>query len=407
MKKTLDILAIGNAASSHIRTRTKVFSKLGHMVRLLTPTKHGIPQVSEITMPKLALWKPPFATLHTFRRAWREFSYLRNLKADIYHIHYAYSLTAWLALAAGKGPIVVSTMGSDVLYDERTKRDCFGEKLTTLLIQNADLVTAKTTQMRQRLIELGAKEQSTMTTVWGIDSERFHLMGTQKLRQELGLGKDARIIFSPRSVDPIYNIDTVLKGFATVLKEYPSAVLLQAAGHCVPDYLNTLREQVEALGIESSVRFLDQVPHDRMAEFYALADVTVSLAEKTEGLAQSLLESMACGTPTIATRLDRYLDIMKDGDNSILIEPTHNELAKAIATLLGSPEIAKAISKSGMEDIRNKADLEAQAKNVESRLLTLAAQPHMNIPRSVRIKACLLIFTYIFSAYISNFKKKL
>jgi glycosyltransferase involved in cell wall biosynthesis len=64
------------------------------------------------------------------------------------------------------------------------------------------------------------------------------------------------------------------------------------------------REALEALarrtGVAERVRFVGSVPQQELPAYYSAADILV-LASSREGWANVLLESMACGTPVVAT----------------------------------------------------------------------------------------------------------
>ncbi len=62
-----------------------------------------------------------------------------------------------------------------------------------------------------------------------------------------------------------------------------------------------LEELARRLGLGARVRFLGAVPHENLAAIYSAADALV-LASSREGMANVLLESLACGTPVVASR---------------------------------------------------------------------------------------------------------
>ena len=61
-----------------------------------------------------------------------------------------------------------------------------------------------------------------------------------------------------------------------------------------------LEARIEGLGVGDRVKLVGSLPHTALADFYGAADLSV-LASSREGWANVLLESMACGTPVVAT----------------------------------------------------------------------------------------------------------
>jgi len=73
-------------------------------------------------------------------------------------------------------------------------------------------------------------------------------------------------------------------------------------------------------GVTSRVRFLGLVPHDDLPALYGAADALV-LASDREGWPNVLLESMACGTPVVATNVW--------GNPEVVREPAAGQLIPA------------------------------------------------------------------------------
>jgi len=71
-----------------------------------------------------------------------------------------------------------------------------------------------------------------------------------------------------------------------------------------------LRALAAALGVAARVRFLGHVDQQRLPDLYGAADVTVNGADR-EGIANVLLESLACGTPLVATPIWGSPEVVK------------------------------------------------------------------------------------------------
>lgn len=98
-----------------------------------------------------------------------------------------------------------------------------------------------------------------------------------------------------------------------------------------------MRKTLEALaihlGVSERVRFLGEVPHRDLPAYYAAADALV-LASSREGLANVLLEAMACGTPVVATAVGGTPEVVRGPAAGVLVtERTPQEIALGIHTL--------------------------------------------------------------------------
>ncbi len=94
-----------------------------------------------------------------------------------------------------------------------------------------------------------------------------------------------------------------------------------------------LRTQAEAHGLADHVTFVGPRLHDELPDWYHAADLTV-LPSRSEGLPNVLRESLACGTPFVASDVGGITEIA-DPSCSLLVAPEdHESLADAIARAL-------------------------------------------------------------------------
>jgi glycosyltransferase involved in cell wall biosynthesis len=102
-----------------------------------------------------------------------------------------------------------------------------------------------------------------------------------------------------------------------------------------------LRAELLALarrtGVADRVRFLGEVPHARLPNLYAAADVLV-LASSREGWANVLLEAMACGTPAVATDVNGTCEVLASAAAGRLIRTrTAEAVAEAVSAIEAAP----------------------------------------------------------------------
>jgi glycosyltransferase involved in cell wall biosynthesis len=114
-----------------------------------------------------------------------------------------------------------------------------------------------------------------------------------------------------------------------------------------------LRTQIErlitALGIQDSVEILG--PRTDIADLLQLSWGFV-LPSRWEGMANALLEAMACGLPCIATCVSGSEDIIVDGVNGLLVEPEQPvELALALRRIIEDADLAQWLGQAGYTTI--------------------------------------------------------
>ena len=97
--------------------------------------------------------------------------------------------------------------------------------------------------------------------------------------------------------------------------------------------LEELGDQID----RQRVHLFGRMPHDQLQKLYRRSDLHVYLS-KAFVLSWSLLELMACGTPVLAEANPMMTELIKPGVNGARWQGQPESLAKAILTLLQSPD---------------------------------------------------------------------
>jgi glycosyltransferase involved in cell wall biosynthesis len=106
----------------------------------------------------------------------------------------------------------------------------------------------------------------------------------------------------------------------------------------------SLRGAAQRAGVADRVRFLGRVEPGRMRMLYCAADCLV-LASQREGMPNVLLESLACGTPAIATRVGACPDILREPVAGRLIDSTAPAaIADAVMDIARAPRDPAAVA---------------------------------------------------------------
>ena len=101
-----------------------------------------------------------------------------------------------------------------------------------------------------------------------------------------------------------------------------------------------LERLIAELGLEQTVLLCGPLPHEAVIEAYARAALFVLPCRQTkdgdiDGIPNVLPEAMAMGVPVISTRLSAIPELIRDGENGLLVSPDDpTALAEAMAALL-------------------------------------------------------------------------
>lgn len=205
-----------------------------------------------------------------------------------------------------------------------------------LLAPRADLVLANSEAGLAHHVELGLRARATRIIANGIDTDRFRPDGDARgrIRRELGLAPDARVVVHVARVDPMKDHPTLLAAMDRV----PEAVLL-----LVGKGTERLAAPPRVLGLGER----GDVP-----AVLAAGDLAVSSSAFGEGFSNALAESMAAGLPAVASAVGDARRIL--GDTGLVVAPGDPAaLAAAIRRLLDeNPEARQARAAAARDRIR-------------------------------------------------------
>jgi len=146
----------------------------------------------------------------------------------------------------------------------------------------------------------------------------------EHLKNKLGLGGKPYVIFTGRFIQR-KGINFLLSAWKKVADGVADARLILLGDGLLLGEMKTLARE---LGIWDSVDFREHVYE--VPDFLRAADIFI-LPSLQEGMPNSLLEAMACGIAPVGTSIGGVVDIIKQGENGILVEPGDvNSLADGI-----------------------------------------------------------------------------
>jgi glycosyltransferase involved in cell wall biosynthesis len=287
---------------------------------------------------------------------------VREIAPDVFHAHYAVEHGFYGAFV-GFHPYVVSAWGSDLLVESHK---ALGGIAARYALRRADLVTANDPSLARRAVELGVAVSRVEIVRLGIDAVFFETSPSGPLSDfgEGGSDSDGAglgpMIISDRALEPLYNVDVVLRAFAVLRREMPEARLVVA--HEGSEAVR-LRVLAARLGVDEVVRFVGRLESRRLASALRRAQVYVSVPD-SESFALSTLEAMASGCFPIVSDLPSVKGMIEDGVNGLLVRPGD---VKGLAVAL-----RRALSDGSLREraaVRNRALAEAEGDRERNMLV--------------------------------------
>ena len=190
--------------------------------------------------------------------------------------------------------------------------------------------------VREKLINYGIEPSRCIVVPNAVDTEQFDEsdVSTNGIRSEFGWDSSHKVFVLVGRVVSWKGQDFFIQAIATARKTDASIRgLIVGDGEASPAnevYVAKLRSLVSDLGLDDSVRFSG---HRRdIPKIMKAADAVICASSLPEPFGRVIIESMAVGTPAVATNAGGATDIITDGENGILV-PTKNSEALAQAML--------------------------------------------------------------------------
>lgn len=247
--------------------------------------------------------------------------------APVLDAHYFYPDGVAAAQLAARFdlPLVITARGSDV--NLLPQFPAVRRRMLWAAGQASALV-AVSQALAERMVQLGMDESKIHVLRNGVDLEVFELRDRRAEREALGL--EGPLLLSVGNLFRLKGHDLVIDA----LKDLPQASLVIAGSG--PE-LGALRERAEAQGVGKRVHFVGSVPQSELVRYYNAADMLV-LASSREGMANVLLEALACGTPAVVTPVGGNPEVISSPAAGIVLPDRSAEaIARGVEALLRAP----------------------------------------------------------------------
>jgi glycosyltransferase involved in cell wall biosynthesis len=251
---------------------------------------------------------------------------------DLIDAHWVYpdSFAAVLLSRFFKKPLIVSARGGDInLYS----KDFLIKKLIVYTLNNAKRVIAVSNALKSAMVDLGITESKIIVIPNGVDIKKFHAVEKEKSRRFLNIPLDKKIILTVASLRKIKGLSLLIEAISEIIHEVKkSDVMLLIIGE--GEERKSIARQIARLKLKGHVKLLGAKAHETLFQWYSAADI-FCLPSSTEGWPNVIFESLACGTPVVASSVGGVPEIIISDDYGTLVkERTGKAFASAIIKAL-------------------------------------------------------------------------
>ena len=280
------------------------------------------------------------------------------------HAHFAHGATtvAWLAATITGLPFSFTGHAKDIYTDELNPAGLLRRKLDA-----ASFVVTCTEANRRHLEALGSRTPAHVV-YHGLnaDFERLVAGGVGRVEPDrvrlLAVGRLVR----KKGLDTFVDACALLRGRGVDFE----AVIAGESG----DHEAEVRARVQRARLGDQISFLGPLTQDGLFEEYCRSSVFALPCRVLEdgdrdGIPNVLMEAMACGLPVVTTGVSGITELVRDGENGLIVEPDRPaDLSDALHRLVKDPDLARHLADEGRRTISEHFDAAATAARMAALL---------------------------------------
>jgi phosphatidyl-myo-inositol alpha-mannosyltransferase len=336
--------------NAHIHNLARELQRLGHATRILSPGAPDGTISDDGHVCRIGRAYSIRANGSLARLALSPFlgdlvaDFLEQERFDVIHMHDPLTSTLHLTVLAKKRIPVVGTfhatntsyLGYNLLYR-------IGKPAFSWFSQRIDYRIAVSPPARDFISYYFAGDYHLIPN--GIDFDRFgpHVCPVPDLNSD-----HPTVLFVGRFEEPRKGFRYLLDAMARIQDVIPESRLLVVG----PGNERAFSKQIARRRLRN-VHFLGEVSADELPGLYASCDLFCAPSTGRESFGIVLLEAMASAKPVVASSIDGYRSVTRNGEDALLVEPCNpSVLASAILTVLQDRELAGQLSQAARERAR-------------------------------------------------------
>lgn len=331
--------------------RTKALRDAGHEVRVLAPVPwvppgpvparyakirstprdeviEGIPvrHPRYFMIPKVGVYAQDRLYACGIARAAR--AAMDDFHPDLIDVHYLYPDACGVARVANRLglPYVCSARGSDVKTLGRMP--LLARRMRDAL-RGAAAVVAVSRDLAETMRRLTLFEGDINVIPNGIDPRVFHPRSREEARGALGIPVRGRVVVCVGHIAPSHGQALVVDAFDGPHAPPDVNVYLIGGGAG----LEEMRREVARRGLAARINLPGPAPHAQIPLWFAAADASLHPGSHA-GCPNAVLESLACGTPCLASDIPEMREVIDSDRQGLLVAREPTAIARGITALL-------------------------------------------------------------------------
>jgi glycosyltransferase involved in cell wall biosynthesis len=260
-------------------------------------------------------------------------------------------VTAAVSIFRRAPAVLTSQLGARDLYDPTTHRLLrWTDRVTDLVVVNCDY------QRQQLIAKEGVAARRIRVCYNGVDRQDFHPAPDPATRRAVlpaALQSASLVVGSIAALRPEKDLGVLIEAFSKVqhLREGMRLVIVGDGAMLAP-----WKAMAKQFGVQEACHF-EPATADVLQWFQAL-DIFV-MCSNSESFSNSLLEAMACGCCSIATKVGGLPEMITDGESGLLVEARNPaDLAAKLERVISDDTLRQTLGVKGAERAHGKFSLQ-------------------------------------------------
>ncbi|MEQ8525470.1 GT4 family glycosyltransferase PelF [Gracilimonas sp.] len=250
----------------------------------------------------------------------------------------------------------------------------------------ADQISPVTTANKEWEMRFEAEESNIIPIYNGVNTDLFK--PTPKPKQT----QDVPTVIAVAQVFPLKDIETMIRAADLVRKEIP-AVQFKVYGSLEvdKDYVEKCRDLIKELKLEDTFHFGGF--HDQPSMIFNEGDISI-LTSISEGFPYTVIESMSCARPVVATDVGGIRDALEGC--GILCKPRDpQDIAKGVVKLLNDDDLRLELGSKARERVLLTFTTEKSVDAYYDSYMKLASQHRTPLKKNVQIASVLKLLSHL------------
>ncbi len=290
------------------------------------------------------------------RREDRELMEMIPLDVDIYNFH-DNGMLWMMKWAKSKRHAKVVWQTNDLpmcfrVWLSDTYKKSIKNKISRLIyksiIKNIDKITVNVTKNKDRVVQLMNKDADVLYCGVDVNDDlKKHFFPMNKIKYNI---LTAGVFFPRRNYETLVRVIEQLKR-----ESVPVHLDIIGSTEENPEYVKSIKELIDNSGLGNEITIWGQVDEDRYNSLFNEADI-FSFVNINQSWGLAVFEAMSCGLPTLVSNSVGAIELLKGGEDSIIVDPLDvNTICGIIKRLISNEQYYNRISENASTVVKEYA----------------------------------------------------